>query len=702
MRMSKIAVTVSATMSVMAIASCVNEDYDLNKPIDMTVAVDGDISLPVIKNTKFISIKDLLGDTDLGENVIKVPFDADADPNDRDTKGYYVLKMTGDPDKPIGGVFGKIDFDIEESIKRFEPQPSIITKALTGKYIDLKDAIVAPVGTDTDALLAEAGIENPISISGKSPAEINGMLETLENMPDIVFSREKLRFPEVEMPIDGEMPIDIIVEDFPALIDEIGEISVGVDITFALNLNFKELLLLQGFEIDFPDRVTLMENDSDAGWIWNPENCTIRYYDDFTIYDNTDFKLRLIGIDGKDAIKETEAGRILEVHERIHFHGNAVLDTEKLLEYNSGDAIPEILQFTADAIIGKEVELGTAQVKFDVDAALEDMQIEDREIELGKILPEGIDREDVILDIYNPVIILSVENDSPIPATINAEIDAFDAEDVSVLDKAISLDGKLKIKANTKENPQIIAISRKGCTDDGVSDNIEIDDLGKLISNLPEKIAIKGIGIDVDKDADGYSYIDLGTLEKDKEFGLSCNYTICAPLAFGDALNIRYELEPITGLNSNFNFSDDTEENGLKINLSNLELEFTIANTLPIALGVEVIPIDLTGNSLAGEMTVEIKFNDSVSGYILSGDYMENGDGTKDTVQQETVVSIRIAPDNMNVLEKLDGVIIIIKGNAGDATGVPVNNYQGIRITDASLHITGGVEMNLGNMNILP
>lgn len=71
--MSRIAVAASALMSAVAIVSCVNADYDLSKPIDMTVAVDGDISMPLIKNSEFITVGELLKDTDLGENIELVP-----------------------------------------------------------------------------------------------------------------------------------------------------------------------------------------------------------------------------------------------------------------------------------------------------------------------------------------------------------------------------------------------------------------------------------------------------------------------------------------------------------------------------------------------------------------------------------------------------------------------------------------------------
>lgn len=64
-----------------------------------------------------------------------------------------------------------------------------------------------------------------------------------------------------------------------------------------------------------------------------------------------------------------------------------------------------------------DLEMTSAELMLDVD-----FPVEPQEIELGGSLGGIFDNEDNVLDLYNPSIILSVDNNSPMALNINADI----------------------------------------------------------------------------------------------------------------------------------------------------------------------------------------------------------------------------------------------------------------------------------------
>ncbi|MBO5194258.1 MAG: hypothetical protein J6B62_05125, partial [Bacteroidales bacterium] len=397
-----------------------------------------------------------------------------------------------------------------------------------------------------------------------------------------------------------------------------------------------------------------------------------------------------------------KGNQVLNITDNVTVEGNVVADLKSF--FNESKPVPSKVSMRMKIDVGKP-EIGNVYVKLDLDAGLGGEDVEDQVIELGKLLPEEISENDITLDLDNPISLLSVVNDSPIAVSLKATVDAYNAENVSVLDQKISLDDKLHIKANTDGGEpvtQMFAVSRKGLGEAlegefGVSpeNNVTVPEIGTLIQRLPDKIAISDIGFD-QAGRDEFICINLNEYRA-RELSCSCNYELRAPLAFGEDLDIRYAFEPIKDLNKNFRPSDGTEDSDLKINLNELHLDFTVANSLPLALGIEVYPIDTDGNRIdSGDLKVDIRFSNAagIDG-ILSG--RTSGD---DTEAQVTDVAIVISPESAAVLERLDGLEIYLTGNAGHAAGTPLNNKQGLKITDAGIRIVGGVEMNNGTVEL--
>lgn len=494
------------------------------------------------------------------------------------------------------------------------------------------------------------------------------------------------------------MPIEISTE-LPAIIRSVGKIGVTVDMVFRLNPNFGKVTLQEGFRIRFPERITIEKADANAAW--RLENNAIVFINNFDVRRNTELRLRITGMDATPENEGKAAGK-LEINEKISIEGEVHCDFKEMLEDEElgNETIPGEIAFETVVAFGDKVDMGTVQVKLDMDAALGNESIKDQEIVLGEILPEEISKNDVILDLDNPVIILTIMNDTPLEASLNAKIDAYDAAGSSVLGTPIVLDNKINIMANrTAGNPvpQNIAVSRKaigsGLKDEfGISDEnaIEIPELGTLIRKLPDMISIKDIGITPKEGTDGYVSIDLASIDRTRELGFSCNYEVRTPLAFGEDLYLEYKFEPVTNLNQYFSTPDGEEDNNVKINIKDLYLTFSVENSLPLALHIDVAPIDLDGRILSSD-DIEIKIQcDNDANEVLSG--RAAGD---DTAMQKTEISLQITPKTVEAMKRLDGLDISLSGNAGQAAGVPLNNMQGLMISNAVIRLAGGVELNI-------
>lgn len=671
MRKSGIAALMPVLLSVSAAVSCVNEDYDLRKPIDLTIGVTGDISMPLIKNSEFVTVGELLKDTDLGDNIILVPFDRNQDPDAPETRCYYMLSVKGSPDDAFGASFGKLEIDMQE----FAFEPFIVNVSMAGK------TITAPGLGQQD-------------LAGMSPAKFKEYYDQFGDA--LILPEAEARIPEGEgMPIEIDTPV-------PDVIDDISRIEFDADMTLALVIDYGAVTVPKGFRIVFPDYITLEKNSQDRSWTLS-EGHIITFSEDTQVKDDAlALKIRAINHIPDGSFSGSKGNQVLRITDNVKVEGSVIADLKSF--FNETRPVPSKISMSMRIDVG-EPEIGNVYVKLDLDAGLGGEGVEDQVIELGQLLPEEISENDITLDLDNPIILLSVVNDSPIAASLRATVDAYNAEDVSVLDQKIILDNKLYIRANTDGGEpvtQVFAVSRKGLGEAlegefGVSpeDDVLVPEIGTLIQKLPNKIAINNIGF-TQADRDEFICVNLNEY-KDKELACTCNYELRAPLAFGENLDIRYAFEPIKDLNKNFRPSDGTEDSDLKINLNELHLDFTVANSLPLALGIEVYPIDTDGNRIdSGDLKVDIRFSNAagIDG-ILSG--RTSGD---DTEAQVTDVAIVISPESAAVLERLDGLEIYLTGNAGHAAGTPLNNKQGLKITDAGIRIVGGVEMNNGTVEL--
>ena len=209
------------------------------------------------------------------------------------------------------------------------------------------------------------------------------------------------------------------------------------------------------------------------------------------------------------------------------------------------------------------------------------------------------------------------------------------------------------------------------------------DDLAELISTMPDRIEVTDVNVDVLQEMLTVTIPD----NPDAQYSFSFNYDIEAPLAFGERLSIEYPYD-IKDMNDTFNSAaeDGSGDSGVQVHLTEASVNLTFVSEIPLSLAVSASPIDVDGNVITDG--VEVSLTD------VSGSPVTIGGGNTGNATTTPAV-IRIKAD-LESLRRLDGFRLNLKGSCDSRfAGVALNKEQGIRLTDISVNIKGGISTQL-------
>ena len=292
--------------------------------------------------------------------------------------------------------------------------------------------------------------------------------------------------------------------------------------------------------------------------------------------------------------------------------------------------------FTMDDII-----IENARGIFDPEINLDD---------LGSVditgVPEFLTDGDVWVDLYNPVINLSVSNNMAvggfISGTITSYKDGVKLKSIDVSDIPINPSGITKV---------CICRRMEGVNTAEYDVVRDYADLSELIRTIPDRITFSA---SARADASKESTFELGT---PSPYTIRPEYSFTAPIMFDQNASIVYK-DTIDGWHEDIEDFELAE--GSYINLST-----TIENRVPAYLNVDVTPIDVDGNAMGSdEISVEV-----------SNSVLASGDGENST---ETPLSVDIKQNKDGALSRLDGLVFHVSAKASEdgqkpVTGVTLN-----------------------------
>lgn len=284
-------------------------------------------------------------------------------------------------------------------------------------------------------------------------------------------------------------------------------------------------------------------------------------------------------------------------------------------------------------------------------------------------LPDFLDDDDVVADLDNPQILLTVNNNMDVAATVSATVistkEGRELARVTLPEMSVAKNGQSKIcicRQKTSELTQQY----------GEANVYAVSNLSTLINRIPDHIKIV--------DVNAHAKAEVATIVFGNEYHVKPSYKVNAPLAFGENANIVYE-DSFTGWN------DDIDELDLAKG-TYIEVTANVENKVPAYLTVKAYPVDAQGNKIEDKLLVEIPDEVAAS--------------TDGTTAVTTPITMKITPKVKNSLKQLDGLVFRLEGSAKSAngnkvTGISLNEREHtLKLNDIKVKIVGKI---IGDFN---
>lgn len=284
-------------------------------------------------------------------------------------------------------------------------------------------------------------------------------------------------------------------------------------------------------------------------------------------------------------------------------------------------------------------------------------------------LPDFLDDDDVVADLDNPQILLTVNNDMDVAATVSATVistkEGRELTRVTLPEMSVAKNGLSKIcicRQKTSELTQQY----------GEANVYAVSNLSTLINRIPDHIKIVEVN--------AHAKPEVATIVFGEKYQVKPSYEVNAPLAFGEKANIVYE-DSFTGWNDDIDKLDLAEG-------TYIEVTANVENKVPAYLTVKAYPVDAQGNKIEDKLLIEIPDEVAAS--------------TDGTTAVTTPITMKITPKVKNSLKQLDGLVFRLEGSAKSAngnkvTGISLNEREHtLKLNDIKVKIVGKI---IGDFN---
>lgn len=582
--------------------SCVNQDYDLSKPIDTSINIKGDISLP-IGSSEFIKIGDFLK---IEEGAQGIQCD--------EATGDYFLGVA--PEENFSTDFRVDDISIGKLQQANDVNISLPTSGFT---------------------------------SSTSPAGIS----LFSSLPAFTYS----------LPSDTKMSVSLDQAFEEESIVDIKEMVTDAPASLRFNISTGAVELCAGMQIVFPQYLTVSKKDaSDSRFSISGNTLRIDTPIKVTKGISSSIDLNITGIDFSKmtsgmGLVTVEGKRKIVINDNVSVSGDVKIDPADFTSIPSQGSLSLTINIVMNDIAVKSV---TAKLNTSYN-------IDNQKFELGE-LPEFLSGENISLDIWNPVIGFTIDNKTPFKASIAATLKAY-AKAQAAPYASLSIGGEGSEEILLEKGVSRIFISRQG-THSGAQQgdrDIRKTEIAEILSQIPSSIGIEDIAIQSDAD----EYV---TIETNRNYTCSIDYSFDATLAFGRNFRLEYTPEDIKGLAGSLGLGENMD-----LNVTSLALKFNMTSTIPVDFDLSAVPVDTEGNVIAGaEVTVD--------GTIKAG---------RTDAESISPIVLTVSASN-DALKTLDGIRLTLSGSSNETSeGIALNREQGIRLTDIKARLVGEFTTNL-------
>lgn len=540
------------------------------------------------------------------------------------------------------------DFDMTINVGGNLTIPGSSTeKMMLDDLLDLEDDGVIVADENGDYKLVQKGEKTTTDVSVPSvEVDMTQGFEGAEhnfNIPDndLEYSKD-IRF-------DKDIKIEVVQEGITSDIKELMNAETECKetyITFSKEGGeFAKAVLKDGYSIGFPDYITVKSESPD--WIAEGSRLTLSKADGVEITENTNVKFQItyvnfVNTDAKFTYNDAEKD-----NSSIHLKGSISLDGDINVSSNGGQggSAAIIADVKSESMSIKTV---TAKVDPKVDITIDPIELND--------MPDFLTDNDVMLDLTDPRIYITVTNPSPVTVNLGATLKS---SKTGKEDKTVTISG---VEIPKEETGYKICINqlRDGYDINENVDYVMVEGLSTIIQNIPDKIEMTDIETSVKDEA-----IKINLAEN---FVIETDYNIETPLKFGPETYIKYN-ETIDGWDADL---EDMEFNTVKGSM-------TIVNEIPLGISLTAEAIDVNGNVMEN-VTVDLNVS------------IEPGSEGNPSTKEAT---FSITTDDGSI-KGLDGINIVVEARTNESTsGVSLNENQSLQLLDVKLGLEGGITMDL-------
>lgn len=565
------------------------------------------------------------------------------------------------------------DYDLTKDIDTNISIDGDISAPLGNSEFILVDDFLNLGNDAADVLKADASGNYYVSVTGR------GTSSDVE-LPVLSFSDElvtdggyiaRIKKSELPLPSNGTVPAEqytkhfsvsstpmTVNEDVPHEIRAVKDAEVSGVVNISLTVTTGKATL-SDLIIDFPEYLEFADV-KDAGLNFNPNGniLTIKSPQISTMAKN--YYLNVVGIDfdkipsGQGFLPSQHKIVLNDEIKLSAFDVNAVLSDFG----TTVEAIPNEIVADIDISISSLI-VKTALVKVDPDIVIDPF------ISNVGELPDFLSGDDVVLDLYNPVLKLNIDNHTPLKLNLNADIMSYKGADHRTAHVGNANGGEAI--ALTPSGMNRLYISRTG---EGVPtgfSSVVVPDFSSLISIVPDRIGVENIDVEA---AD-----EFVTLISGGRYNVVYDFELAAALAFGKDVKIVYSTD-FTGWNETFNPNDES----FALEIRDADVKFDFVNMIPMTISLDAAAIDVDGNVIPG---IKVTLN---------------GDIPAGSVEKPSTSALTLNLEgSAEQMRKLDGLRLNLTGSdPGTMSGVCLNKNQGVQFKNMKIRLQAKMDIESG------
>lgn len=524
-----------------------------------------------------------------------------------------------------------------------------------------------------DVLKADASGNYYVSVTGR------GASSDVE-LPVLSFSDElvtdggyiaRIKKSELPLPSSGTVPAEqytkhfnvsstpmTVNEDVPHEIQAVKDAEVSGVVKISLMVTTGKATL-SDLIIDFPEYLEFAEV-KDAGLNFNPDGnlLTIKSPQISTMAKN--YYLNVVGIDF-DKIPSGQG--FLPSQHKI------VLNDEIKLSAFDVNAVLSDLGTTVEAIPNEivadiDISISSLIVKTALVKVAPDIVIDPFISNVGE-LPDFLSGDDVVLDLYNPVLKLNIDNHTPLKLNLNADIMSYKSADHRTAHVGNANGGEAIMLTPSGMNRLYVSRTGEGVPTGFAS--VVVPDFSSLISIVPDRIGVENIDVEA---AD-----EFVTLTSGGRYNVVYDFELAAALAFGRDVKIVYSTD-FTGWNETFNPNDES----FALEIRDADVKFDFVNMIPMTISLDAAAIDVDGNVIPG---IKVTLN---------------GDIPAGSVEKPSTSALTLNLEGTaEQMRKLDGLRLNLTGSdPGTMSGVCLNKNQGVQFKNMKIRLQAKMDIESG------